>query len=90
MSIATLFSSGLITLLILIIMAAELIILRDHLRQLPMIATGLGAGASLVMALGASLLGHSWHVIAAFLSISFVFHILEIRQCLRLAKRLPH
>lgn len=90
MSIATLFSSGLVTLVILIIMVAELFILRDHLKQLPMIATGLGAGASLVMALGASLLGHTWHVIAFFLAISFVFHILEIQQCLRLAKRLPH
>jgi CBS-domain-containing membrane protein len=90
MSIASLFSSGLVTLMILIIMAAELFILRDHLRQLPMIAMGLGAGASLVMALGASLLGHTWHIIGLFLAISFVFHILEIQQCLRLAKRLPH
>ena len=54
------------------------------------VGAGLGAGASLVMALGSSLLGYTWHIIALFLAISFVFHILEIQQCLRLAKRLPH
>lgn len=88
MSMGGLFESGAVTLLILAVMAVEAVLLRHYLRALPVLAAGLAAGAALVLALRAALLQQHWHMIALFLVLSFVFHLVEIQQCLRLAKRL--
>ena len=53
-------------------------------------ALGAGAGACLVLALRAALTAAVLdQLIGLFLALSFVFHIMEVRQWLRLAKRLP-
>ena len=86
MTIEGFFQSGHVAFVMLAVMALELWLLRHHLRNLPMIAPSLAAGACLVLALRSALLGHSWIAIALLLVSSFGFHLLEIHQCLRHAK----
>jgi hypothetical protein len=78
-----------VPLLALAVLAAEAIILRRWLAMAPGIVWCLLAGGALVLALGAALMGHGFIVIAPFLTLSFVFHILELRQWLIIAKRSP-
>ena len=40
----------------------------------------LGAGTSLMLALGATLMGFDWRVTATLLVVSGVFHLLDVRQ----------
>jgi hypothetical protein len=47
------------------------------------------SGASLVLALGAAITQQGFPAIAGCLSLSLVFHILELRQWLTIIKRLP-
>ncbi len=89
MSFEALFQSGHIAFIILAIMALEGIFLARYFKRLPAMFAGLGAGACLVLALRAALLQQGWAMIALFLSLSFVFHITEIRQWLRLLKHQP-
>ena len=88
MTMGALFQSGHVALVMLGVMALELWLLRHHLLRMPVIAAGLAAGACLVLALRSALLGHGWPIIALFLVMSFLFHLVEIRQCLRIAKQL--
>ena len=82
----TLFSNGQVAYIVIAVMAFELWLLRSHIRRMPVIAYGLGAGVFLVLALRSALLDHSWVFIATFLSASFICHLLEVRTCLRLEK----
>jgi MFS superfamily sulfate permease-like transporter len=85
MSIETLFQSGTIAFVILAVMLAEAVFFARYFKRFPSMITGLAAGACLVLALRAALVGQGWFVIATFLALSFVFHLMEIRQWLRLA-----
>jgi hypothetical protein len=87
MSLEPFFQSGSITYVILAVMLAEGLFLARYFKRFPGMISGLAAGASLVLALRAALIGQGWIVIAAFLTLSFVFHLMEIWQWLRLAKQ---
>ena len=50
---------------------------------------GLAAGAAMVLALGAATMQYGYEVVGAFLALSFVIHLVEVRLWLNLAKRLP-
>lgn len=86
MSFEALFQSGDIAFALLAIMLVEALALAVYARRFPGILLGLAAGACLILALRASLLQQSWQMIALFLVMSFVFHIVEIAQWLRLAR----
>jgi hypothetical protein len=89
MNLEALFQSGNIALLILAIMLAEAMFFVRYLRRFLGMLAGLAAGACLVLALRSALLQQAWTSIALFLSLSFVFHVVEILQWLRLAKHQP-
>jgi MFS superfamily sulfate permease-like transporter len=89
MSLDVLFQTGNIALLVLAIMAAEALFFARYFKRFPGMLLGLAAGACLVLALRAALLQQGWTSIALFLSLSFVFHVMEILQWLRLAKHQP-
>jgi MFS superfamily sulfate permease-like transporter len=86
MNFESLFQSGNIALVIIAVMLVEVILLQRYIKLFPGMLAGLAAGACLVLALRAALLQQSWTIVAIFLALSFVFHILEILQWLRLAK----
>jgi MFS superfamily sulfate permease-like transporter len=86
MNFESLFQSGNIALVIIAVMLVEVMLLQRYIKRFPGMLAGLAAGACLVLALRAALLQQSWTIIAIFLALSFVFHILEILQWLRLAK----
>jgi hypothetical protein len=75
--------------LLLVVIAAEAFLLRKWIARAPGILYGLLSGTSLVVALAATISDCGFAAIAACLSLSFVFHILELRQWLTLTKRLP-
>jgi hypothetical protein len=81
--------TGQITLLMLAIMALEAIIVCFYLKRLRSMLAALAAGAGLVLALRAALMQHGTLEIALFLSLSFIFHIVEVRQWLKMSKHLP-
>jgi MFS superfamily sulfate permease-like transporter len=83
------FTSGTATLVILSLMALEAIILSRLLKRIPAIAWGLLAGATMVLALTASMMQYGFEIIGALLALSFVFHLVEVRQWLKIAKQLP-
>jgi hypothetical protein len=89
MNLEVLFQSGNIVWVILVVMIAEAMILLRYMKRVPAMAASLAAGASLVLALRAALLQQSWFYVALFLSLGFVFHILEIWQWMRIAKHQP-
>jgi hypothetical protein len=89
MSLEALFQSGNIVWVILVVMIAEAVILRSYMKQVPAMAASLAAGGCLVLALRAALQQQSWIYIALFLSLGFLFHILEIWQWMRIAKHQP-
>ncbi len=87
---AELFSNGSIAALILAFMAAELLLLALHRRvtgshySLSELALSLVAGAGLVLALGAALMGAEWQVIAACLLLAMAGHCADVyRRFLR-------
>ncbi len=83
------FKSGLVVYLMLGVMAIEAVVLSKYLRRAPAMFWGLCAGAAMAMALLAALTAQSVSLIGILLTFSFLFHILEVRQWLILAKRLP-
>jgi CBS-domain-containing membrane protein len=85
----SLFQSGHIAIVILAVMALEAVLFARYFRRVPGLFAGLGAGVCLVLALRAALLQQDWTHIGFFLVLSFVFHILEIRQWLHHAKHQP-
>ena len=89
MSFEALFHSGNIAILIIAIMLAEAVFFARYLRRFPGMLAGLAAGACLVLAMRSALLQQHWTSIAIFLSLSFVFHVLEILQWLRVTKHSP-
>ncbi len=89
MSFEALFQSGNIAILILAIMLAEALFFARYLKRFPGMLAGLAAGACLVLAMRSALLQQPWSSIAIFLSLSFVFHVLEILQWLRVTKHSP-
>jgi hypothetical protein len=89
MSLEALFQSGNIVWVILAVMIAEAMILLRYMKRVPAMAASLAAGACLVLALHAALQEQSWIYIALFLSLGFLFHILEIWQWMRIAKHQP-
>jgi hypothetical protein len=84
--IEQLYNSGNVAFLILAVMAAEALFFARHAKRLPFIFTGLAAGACMILALRAALLQQGWMMIALFLVIGAVFHLVEILQWLRLAR----
>ncbi len=89
MSFEALFQSGNIAILILAIMLAEALFFARYLKRFPGMLAGLAAGACLVLAMRSALLQQPWTSTAIFLSLSFVFHVLEILQWLRVTKHSP-
>lgn len=89
MSFEALFQSGNIAILILAIMLAEALFFARYLKRFPGMLAGLAAGACLVLAMRSALLQQPWSSTAIFLSLSFVFHVLEILQWLRVTKHSP-
>jgi hypothetical protein len=85
--IESLFTGGNIALLILLVMAIEAVVLMALIKRMPAVLFGILAGAALVLALRAALLQQGNLVIAVFLALSLLFHMAEVRQWLRLAKR---
>lgn len=79
--------SGGVVVAIIAVMMIEALLLISHARRFPGILMGLAAGACLALALGAALQQRSWHSIAVCLILALVFHVLEIRQWLLLAKQ---
>jgi len=86
MQLDALIGSGFITLVILSILAAEALFYVLYLKRLRGMLATLAAGACLVMALRAALLGHGTSELALFLACGFVFHILEVWQWLKMSK----
>jgi hypothetical protein len=84
-----LIQSGLITLVMLAILVAEALVYIFYVKRLRRMIATLAAGASLVLALRASLLQHSNIEIAGFLALSFVFHLMEVWQWLKMSKHQP-
>ena len=81
-----LIGSGIITLVILSILAAEAMFYVFYLKRLRGMLATLAAGACLVMALRAALLHHNNSELALFLALGFVFHVLEVWQWLKMSK----
>jgi hypothetical protein len=87
--IETFFTSGHVAYLILAVMVIESFVFAKLLRQSPAMLWGLTAGACMVLALWAALTAQGPTIIGLFLILSFGCHLLEVRQWLILAKRLP-
>lgn len=83
MSLEALFQSGDITYLFIAVMAVEALLFAGCFKRIPGLFAGLAAGACLVLALRSALLDQPWTFVAFFVSLSFVFHVMEIRQWLR-------
>jgi phosphatidylserine synthase len=86
MHIQALFDSGQITLLVIAILMIEAVVFAIYFRRIPGVFAGLAAAGCLVLALRAALLQQTWMSIAFLLSLSLLFHILEVLQWLRHAK----
>ncbi len=82
-------ASGYVTLVMLAILAAEAFFFVVFWKRLRGLWATLAAGASLVLALRAALLQHETREIALWLSCSFVFHVLEVWQWLKMSKSQP-
>ena len=78
--------SGLVTIVILSILAAEALFYIFYFKRLRGILATLAAGACLVVALRAALLHHSTSELASFLALGFLFHILEVWQWMKMSK----
>jgi hypothetical protein len=78
--------SGEITLIILAILSAEALLYLLFFKRLRKMLATLGAGACLVLALRAALIGQGSSVVASFLSVGFIFHVVEIWQWLKMSK----
>ena len=78
--------SGLVTLVILSILAAEALFYIFYFKRLRGMLATLAAGACLVMSLRAALLQHSTGEVALFLALGFIFHVLEVWQWLKMSK----
>lgn len=83
------FKSGQVAYLLLGIMLLEWLVFAKLFRHSSAMLWGLGAGACLVLALWAALTGQSVMLIGLFLALSFVCHLMEVRQWRSLANRLP-
>jgi hypothetical protein len=82
-------TSAHLPIILLAVIAIEAFVLRRWIARAPGILYGLLSGASLVLALGAAITQQGFPAIAGCLSLSLVFHILELRQWLTVIKRLP-
>jgi hypothetical protein len=82
-------SSGNITWAILAILAVEALSYMFYFKRLRNMWPTLAAGGCFVLALRAALLHQSMFEVAVFLALSFVFHVLEVRQWLKISKHLP-
>jgi hypothetical protein len=89
MNIQALFDSGQITLFVIAILMIEALVFAIYFRRIPGVLAGLAAAACLVLALRAALLQQTWMSIAFLLSLSLLFHIMEVMQWLRRAKHQP-
>jgi MFS superfamily sulfate permease-like transporter len=88
-TLESLFQSGHIAFVILAIMLLEALVLARYIKRVPGLFFALAAGACLVLALRGALLQHGWMEIGLYLALSFVFHVLELRQWLHNAKHQP-
>jgi membrane-bound ClpP family serine protease len=89
MNFEAIFQSGNIAWLIIVVMLVEAILLLRYFKNAPAMAASLAAGACLVLALRAALIQQNWTYVAMFLTLGFVFHILEIWQWMQIARRQP-
>jgi hypothetical protein len=87
--IENLISSGNIAWAILAILAVEALSFMFYFKRLRNMWPTLAAGGCFVLALRAALLHQSTFEVAIFLALSFVFHVLEVRQWLKISKHLP-
>jgi hypothetical protein len=89
-----LFQSGQITYLLLAVLAAEaLFFVRAHRKAPGLLASrlaGLASAGCVVLGLRSALLQDTWMTVALFLSLSFLFHFVDVLQWLRLVKHQPH
>ncbi len=74
----TLITSGTIVWIVLAVMTVEAVVLARLIKSFPGILAGLGAGGSIVLALGASITNKGPVAIAACLGLSFLFHVVEL------------
>jgi hypothetical protein len=74
----SLITSGAVIWIVLVVMAVEAVVLSRLIKSFPGILAGLGAGGSIVLALGASITNKGPMVIAACLALSFLFHVAEL------------
>lgn len=74
----TLITSGTIVWIVLAVMTVEAVVLARLIKSFPGILAGLGAGGSIVLALGASITNKGPLAIAACLGLSFLFHLAEL------------
>jgi hypothetical protein len=81
--------TGLITLVMLAILVAEALVYVFYFKRMRGMLATLAAGACLVLALRAALLNHSTFELSVFLGLAFIFHVLEIRQWLKISKHQP-
>lgn len=84
-----LIASGWITLLVLAVLTAEALAYVFFIKRLRAMLPTLAAGGSLVLALRAALLQHSTGELTLFLALAFIFHVLEVRQWLKMSKLQP-
>ena len=78
--------SGAITSIVLAVLAAEGLFYILYFKRLRKMLATLAAGACLVLALRAALLHRPSGELAFFLTLGFLFHVLEIWQWLRMSK----
>ena len=81
--------TGAVTLFILAVLSIEALIYVFVFKRLRRMLPTLAAGACLVLALRGALLNHNSSELALFLALSFVFHIVEVWQCLKMSKHQP-
>jgi hypothetical protein len=86
--IEELYKSGNVALVILAIMAIEALYFSRYYKKLPAILLGLCAGACMILALRAALLQQNWTVIASFLVVGAIIHLIEIWQWLKIANKI--
>ncbi len=82
-------SSGAVSWVILAVLVVEALSFVFYFKRLRNMWPTLAAGGCFVLALRAALLHQTTAEIAVFLALSFVFHVLEVRQWLKMSKHLP-
>jgi len=89
MMVEDMITSGDITYVMLALLAAEAVIYIFFVKPMRPLLSTLASGACLVFALRTALLTHNATEIAAWLSLGFVFHLLEVWAWAKMSKHQP-